>query len=168
MSVTEQRVDSQKLQADAKIDLFEIQLYPSGSLYVCRDFTTTWQGHTYQFWGVDLTGVGSSSDDSTSRPKFSVANYSYDSEGEPINGVFSALNAQNMLEGGTVIRRRVLKAHLDTNTNIKEEVRFKISKISSLRRDIITLELRNTLDGPRFTIPARKFLPPDFPQVKMY
>lgn len=80
----------------------------------------------------------------------------------------SSLQAQNAIEGATVIRRKVMKYHLENNINVKEEKRWKVSRIASENPDLVVLELRNTLDGPRFTIPARKFSPPEFKQVKLY
>lgn len=160
--------DSLKLDGDAYVHLFEFQFYPSGVMFVSPERTITWQGNTYNIWGMRLTGLARSSDDETSRPKLSLANFTYDDQGEPVKGVFSAIHAQNALEGATVIRRRVLKTHADNDTNIKQEKRWRVSRIASETPNIITLELRNTLDGPRFTIPARKFNPPEFAQVKLY
>lgn len=160
--------DANSLEGDAFIYLYEIQLYPSGVMRLCADRTVTWLGQQYDLWGIRLTGVASSSDDETSRPKLSMANFTYDQDGEPVRGVLSSLQAQNAIEGATVIRRKVMKYHLDNNINIKEEKRWKVSRIASENPDLVVLELRNTLDGPRFTIPARKFSPPTFKQVKLY
>lgn len=160
--------DALKLQGDAYRNFFEIQLYPSGSMYLTPEASTEWQGQTYENWGIKLSGVGRSSDDATTRPKFSIANFTYDELGEPIRGVFSALHAQGSIEGATVIWHKVLKTHADADVNIKQERRWRVSRIASETPNLVVLELRNTLDGPRFTIPARKFLPPEFPQVKLY
>lgn len=164
----EHLIDAQKLQADAYVDLFEINLYPTGVMYLCASQAVTWQTKVYQYWGIRMAGSGMSSDEEVSRPRLSIANFIYDSGGNPVRGVFSALNAQNKVEGGSVIRNRVLSAHLASNANIAEQKQWKIARVLSLDEDMITLELRNTLDGPRFTLPARKFIPPDFPQVKLY
>lgn len=161
------KLDVQQLEADAYVWLFEIQLYPTGSLFLARDYTVFWQGNNYEFWGLQLTGESRNSDDQAARPQLSLANFTYDVDGEPIKGVFSALNAQNKIEGATVIRRKVLKNHVTSNTNIKIENRWKVSRIIALTPDVVSLELRNTLDGPRFQLPARKFIPPDFPQVSL-
>lgn len=160
--------DALKLDSDAYTHLYEIQLYPTGNLYMCAERTITWQGHTYELWGLRLTGFGMNSDDQTSRPKFSLANFTYDESGNAIKGVFSALHAQGKIEGATIIRRRLLKTNADANLDIKEERRWKVSRIASERPDVVVLELRNSLDGPRFTMPARKFNPPEFSQVKLY
>lgn len=165
---TNQIVDSQSLNGDAIVDLYEIQFYPSGSMFVSPDRAVTWQGNQYQVWGIRLTGIAKSSDDETSRPKMSIANFTYDEDGNPLKGVFSAIHAQGALEGSTVILRKVLLNNLLDNLNIKEEMRWKVGRIASETPTIITLELRNSLDGPRFTVPARKFTPPEFSQVKLY
>lgn len=160
--------DANKLEADGTIFLYEIQLYPSGVMRLCADRSITWQGNTYDLWGIRLTGVSQNGDDEVSRPRVAIANFTYDPEGEPIRGVFSSLQAQKAIEGATITRYKLLKEHLDANLDIKETKKWKVSRISSEKPDLITLELRNTLDGPRFTIPARKFSPPEFRQVKLY
>ena len=160
--------DAQRLDGDAYVNLFEILFYPSGSMFICPERHVTWQGNEYNSWGLRLTGVSTSSDDETSRPKLSLANFTYDENGDAVRGVFSAIHAQQSLEGSIVIRRRVLKYNLENNINIKEEKRWRVSRIASETPNVITLELRNTLDGPRFTMPARKFLPPEFAQVTLY
>ena len=165
---TEHIADSLSLDGDAYRNFFEIQLYPSGYLYMTPEATTTWQGKTYENWGIKLSGLSRSSDDKTARPKFSIANFTYDDEGEPIRGVFSALHAQGAIEAATVIWRKVKKYNADNNINIVEERRWRVGRIASESPTVIVLELRNTLDGPRFTIPARKYVPPEFPQVKLY
>lgn len=162
------REDNQKLSADGKVELFEFQFYGGGVVFYCPTKTVTWQGNEYKYWPVQMTGVSANSDGETSRPKMTIGNFSYAPDGTPIRGVFSALHINNKVEGGTVIRRRVLNADIEANNNIKEEMRWKVSRVSSLTADLIVLELRNTLDGPRFTIPARKFVPPEFPQVSLY
>lgn len=165
---TEHIEDALKLEGDAYRHFFEIQLYPTGLLYLTPEATTTWQTKTYENWGMKLSGIAKSSDDKTSRPKLALANFTYNELGEPLKGVFSALHAQGAIEGATVIWRKVKKQNADANIDIKEEKRWRVARIASETPTIIMLELRNTLDGPRFTIPARKFLPPEFPQVKMY
>jgi len=163
----EQIRDTQQLQAEAYVHLYEIQLYPTGSMFLNPHYEINWQGNTYNFWGMKLTGLATSSDDKTSRPQLSLANFTYGIDGQPIKGVFSALSAQDKIEGATVIRRSILKPHADENINKFTELRWKVAKIVTNTPDVVTLELRNTLDGPRFTMPARKYLPPDFPQVTL-
>lgn len=160
--------DAQSLEADAYVDLYEIRFYPSGAMFVTADRECTWQGNKYNIWGLRLTGVAKSSDDETSRPKLALANFTYNDDGEAIKGVFSAIHAQNALEGSTVILRKVLKTNVLNDVDIKEEMRWRVARIAAETPTIMTLELRNTLDGPRYTIPARKFNPPEFAQVKLY
>lgn len=163
----EQREDAFKLQADAYVHLYELQLYPTGSMFLNPHYTVTWQGNTYNYWGMKISGMAQNSDDTTARPQLTIANFTYGVDGEPIKGVFSALNAQAKIEGATVIRRSLLKPHVDSNLPKASERRWKVSRIASMDDDVVTLELRNTLDGPRFTMPARKFMPPEFPQVSL-
>jgi hypothetical protein len=70
-------------------------------------------------------------------------------------------------EGSTIIHRRVLKPHLDSNTAISEDKYWRVSRVSNVvAGQTITLDLRSFMDGPSFAIPARRYMPDDgFPFV---
>ncbi len=151
--------DSKKLTADGYVYLFEILLVDNvTTIYLKNDNTVTWRGKTYDGTALQLTGVGSSADDETSRPQFGVANPA---------SVYSSLIDQGLLEGGVVSRYKVLKAHLDDDLPIFRRQRWKISRIATLLTDIVTMELRDIMDGQVFQTPARMFIPPDFPTVSL-
>jgi lambda family phage minor tail protein L len=62
--------DSQKLLADAEIDLFE--LTPTGgggTVYFKADNDVTWQGHTYEGLPITFVGFKKSTDGSAVMPK---------------------------------------------------------------------------------------------------
>ena len=150
--------DSLKLIADGIVDLFQIQLVEGGTVYIKNNNTVTYLGNTYEGIAVKLSGVGNSSGDDKARPSLDVANP---------EGVFSALVGQGKLEGAVVVRIRVLYTHLINNTNINMQQSWTVNKVSSLNRSSISLELRNTLDGSYFKLPARVFAPPEFPMVSL-
>jgi lambda family phage minor tail protein L len=159
---TSHLVEGQKLTADAVVDLFEIQL--KGTQYpVYVRFTNgpevTWQGKTYEAMACKFTGHARSADDERSRPKLQVLN--------PI-GLFNSFAMNGNIDGAVVERRRVLRQHLETNVNLSETTLWYVGRIMEIiTGQSITLELRALVDGPDQLIPARKYLPPEFPFVTL-
>lgn len=160
MSLPESHIeDSNKLDADAKIDLFQIHLTGSNTkVYLKADNNVTWQGNTYEGTGIKLEGVAKYSDDEVSRPKLTLFNP---------NGVYSSLVDQGLLDNALVIRHRVLKEHLEANQNISMRQQWRISRVSSMKKFYIIFELRDLMDGQSFLTPGRMFIGPEFTHVSL-
>ena len=151
--------DAKKLDADAIIDLYEITLSDkSTKIYLKSNNSVTWQGNLFEGTGINLSGVGSHSDDETARPKLTLYNP---------QGVYSYLIDRGLLDNSIIKRIRVLKVHLDSDSPISRSQQWRVSRVASLRKNIIALELRDMLDGQFFQTPARMFIPPEFPQVSL-
>ncbi len=151
--------DALLLDADAYIDLFQIVLSDQATqIYLKMNSGVTWQGQDYEGTGCKIENVGSYADDQTARPQLTVFNP---------EGIYSYLVDQGLLEGGKVVRYRVLKTHIDNDLPIYRRQQWRISRVASLRKGLIVLELRDMLDGQVFMTPARMFIPPDFPTVSL-
>lgn len=151
--------DAQKLEADAYVDLFQIILSDKSSkIYLKINKDTDWQGNTYEGTGIQIDGVGVYADDTTSRPKLTIFNP---------QGVFSSLLDSGLLDNATIVRYRVLKAHIDADLPIYRRQQWKVSRVASVKTPFIQLELRDMLDGQNFQVPGRMFIPPDFPTVSL-
>jgi len=159
--------DSQKLTADGLVDLFEITLdawrndfdYSNNTkVFIKANNTVIWQGNTYEGIGLRFSGAGNSADEQVSRPAFQVANP---------DGLFTSLVVNGRLEAALVTRKRVLKTDLDANVNQFQVQTWRVSRIASVTKTIITLELRDQLDGQTFLVPARIYMPPTFPLVSL-
>lgn len=151
--------DSKELEMDAYVDLFEITLADKVSkIYMKDNNTVTWRGNKYEGTGIKLTGVASYADDQVSRPELSLFNP---------NGVYSYLVDKELLDNARISRIRLLKQHLDGDIPVFRKQSWRVSRISSLRKDSIKLQLRDSLDGQFFLTPARMFIPPEFPQVSL-
>lgn len=151
--------DSKKLEGDAYIDLFEIELSDkSGKIYLKNNNSVNWQGNTYEGTAIKLDGVSQHSGDENSRPKLSVWNP---------NGVFSSLVDKGVLDNALIYRIRLLKKDLIEDTPIYRSQQWRVSRVMSLTKHNILLELRNQLDGQFFQVPGRMFIPPEFPQVSL-
>lgn len=155
----EQIDDVHKLTADAIVELFHIILNDGSNIYVKANDTVEWQGKSWEGIGIKMGTVTNSSDASeSSRPQLAVAN--------PL-GVFSSFVAAGKLDRAEILRYRVLRNHILTNRNIFSRQTWKVMRIVSLNKQMITLELRNQLDGPNFVTPARMYLAPEFPTVTL-
>lgn len=151
--------DAHKLDSDAYVELFEVILADNATKIYLKDKNTlTWQGKTYQGTALKLEGVAAYSDEQTARPKFSIANP---------KGAYSKLADDGALDNAIIMRRRVLKTHIDSDTPISRTQQWRVTRPASVNSNILVLELRDLMDGQHFTTPARMFIPPEFPQVSL-
>ncbi|WP_353645772.1 hypothetical protein [Mesorhizobium sp. WSM2239] len=152
--------DAQKLTADAHIDLFEIQLRTEPvTLRFTDSITRTWQGNLYEMFGIAISGEKRSAEDEESRPTLQVINP---------EGLFNSLVRQRLLDRATIIRRRVLLAHIEADVPIFQQRMWYVSRIADVTAgQSITMELRSMSEGPNVRLPARQFIPPDFPMVRL-
>lgn len=151
--------DAQLLEADGYVHLWRIQLRNNaGNVYLTDGRTIVFQGITYNATAIKLGPIKQSSEDEVSRPTLTIAN--------PEN-IYASFIAQDILEKSLVIRKRILRTNLEANANIFEQRTWYIGRVTSYLRGTVTVELRNLLDGPTFMIPARQYLPPDFPVVSL-
>ena len=151
--------DSNKLDADAYIELFKIILSDNSSIVYLKDSNdASWQGNTYEGTGIKLTGVGTYSDDETARPQLTLFNP---------KGVYSSLVDEGLLDNATVIRTRILKKHLEEDENISRSQQWRVNRVATLTKHSMSLELRDMLDGQYFLTPGRMYIPPEFPQVNL-
>lgn len=151
--------DAQKLDADAYIELFQIVLSDGiNKLYLKMDHDVTWQGNDYEGTGIKLDGVASHASEEVSRPNLTLFNP---------EGVYSSLIDDGLLDGARVIRYRVLKDDVENDRPIYRVQQWKISRISGVKRGVITTELRDLVDGQTFMVPYRMFIPPEFPTVSI-
>ena len=156
----EHLAESQKLTADAIINLYEIQLRTEPVILRLTDGpTVTWQGHEWETWGIQISGEKRSSNDEESRPQLQFYNP---------DGVFSNLVRNRLLDRATVIRRRVLRQHVEANVPIYQQRMWYISRVADVTAGLsISVELRSMSEGPNVRLPARQFIPPEFPMVRI-
>ncbi|ESY35772.1 hypothetical protein NKK48_01580 [Mesorhizobium sp. C386A] len=156
----EHMTESQKLTADAFVNLYEIQLKTEPVIMLLSDSVSrTWGGRNWEMFGIQLTGEKRSADGEETRPKLQLINP---------EGVFSTLVRQRLLDRATVIRYRLLRAHFEGDVQIYQRRMWYVSRIADVTAgQSITAELRVMTEGPNSKIPARQFIPPDFPMVRL-
>lgn len=154
--------DSHKLQADARIDLYE--LTPSNGSGVVRfksDNDVTWRGNTYTGLPLALTGEKKSIDSGLTMPQLMIGNGAVDMS------PFKALVFDGYLDNAVIVRQVVLLDNLVNNRLIRESYTYRVKRVVDYSRLKITLQLATLSDSLGFSMPYRQYLPPGFPSVSM-
>lgn len=152
----EQLEDAQKLIADGIVQLYEIRLSDGTYLHLKADNSVEWNG--YQWTGIPILfeGYSSAQGSSYSRPTLSIANP---------DGAFSTFVRDGFLDRAVVNRYIVLYDDIVNDRPIYQKKTWVIWFIKTLNKNIIQVELRNPMDGVNFDVPARMYIPPEFPFV---
>lgn len=156
---TEHVEDVQSLNPDYVCDLFEIKLLDNqGTIRLWNGPKVTWQGFDYEFIPAKIGKENENTDDVQNRPDFTFYNP---------DDMFTAYILQGYLEGATFTRKRVLAAHLRSDLNISKKRVWKLVHVMSIAPGVVTTELRDLSAGPNQVVPARVFMPPEFPAVSL-
>lgn len=151
------KIENLKLEADAYVDLFQIDLYNKTTLRLKAGDDIEWAGYLWEGYPIELSGHELDSE-KLSRPTLRVVNP---------EGIFSSLFISGDIEKATLYRYRVLRQDLDNNREIYQRLKWIIWNIKSITKNYVELELRNPMDGNNFNVPARLFIQPDFPSVTL-
>lgn len=152
------RENNEKLVSDGYVHLFEIKLRNGEYLYFKENNTVKWQGRTWTGIPMAFEGYSSASGESLSRPTLSIANP---------EGSFSTFIRDGILLRSVITRYSVLYQDILNNRNIYQKKVWVAWNVPQLTRDMLQLELRNPMDGVNFDVPARMYLPPEFPSVTL-
>ena len=158
MTPVEHLVENEKLVADGYVDLYEIELNNGTFLHLKSNNTVKWQGIEWQGVPIQFDGYSSSSAESLSRPKLQMVNQ---------NGTFSTFVRDGLLIRAKFKRIRVLYQNILNDVNIRQEQVWIMWTPTVLNSKYIEFELRSPLDGPNFIVPARMYMPPEFPSVSL-
>lgn len=150
---TEHLQDALKLQGDALVDLWEVQLKTSGLIYrFWNGPTRTWQAKTFEGMACNLANEGTGSEGQNSRPTLTVSNP------ENLFGVFAA---EGYFDLATFRRYRLLQTHLTNNQNISEQRIWICGRVLNSTDGVLQLELRSSTDTPAWKTPRRTYSPSD-------
>lgn len=151
--------EAYKLDAQGLVELFQIDLLSSaGSIYFTPYIDVTWKGSNWSSFPCTITDSGVQSAGENNRPKMTIANP---------DGIFSGYVNSNVLDNAIISRYRVSPEDIATNSSIFMKNTWRISKVVSLNKNMIVLELRSALDGHNFKMPGNSFFPPDYPHVTL-
>lgn len=147
------------LNPDAIVEMFRIELADKTTVFFLSPHgETSWRGDVYDNIPCKMTDVTLDSDGKATRPKFSFVNP---------QGMFTPGIYEGRMDLATITRYRILKGDLEMNLDTAVQESFRVSKVVSVTRALVVLELRDVLDGHAFKIPARAFYPPEFPHVQL-
>jgi lambda family phage minor tail protein L len=152
--------ESLKLTADALVDVFELHIKNSETVIMFTNHPDiTWRGNDYDQVGCSLSGSSRSSDAEESRPTLTI---------QDLGGVFTPFIKAKTLDYATLVRKRVLRKHLEANLAISQTRMWLISRPKEwVPGEAISFELRNMTEGANFMIPVRQYYPPEFPFVRI-
>lgn len=166
--------DAQKLIADGIVQLYEIKLANNTYLHLKPDNSVTWNGYDWMGIPTLFEGYSTAQADSYSRPTLSMANPDYINEND--GNARSSLSAlvlptedypYGLLNRAIVNRYLVLYDDLINDRPIYQKKTWIIWFIKTINRNVIQVELRNPMDGVNFDVPARMYIPPEFPFVSL-
>lgn len=155
---TEHLAEARKLNPNPYVELFEIKIQQDVYIWCTSHPTVTWRDQVWENYPLTFSGYNVQSTGEQSRPKLQIANP---------NAIFSSFVAKNELKKATVTRYMVFRDDLVNDVRVYIRNKWQISRVATLTKDSITFELRSILDGVRYTLPARQYLPPDFPSTTM-
>lgn len=150
--------DAFNLDGKGMAFLYKIVLSDLTTFCLSPKRSWSWQGDTYEEVPCHMTGFARYADGKMSRPKFSVVNP---------NGMFTSYVNTGALEGAKVTRHRILIDDLQADNNLALSQTLRVSRVASVTKQLIVLELRGALDGANFKLPERTFNPPEFPHVSL-
>ncbi len=148
-------LESKGLREFYKLDFLEGE---NVSLFLSPHNEYDWLGETWNHLPCKISESSQNSTGEQSRPKFTIMNP---------NGLFSTLIEQGKTDGALVTRYRILLSDLQSGVNAYVKNIWVLSKVVSLNKDTAVFELRSSMDGAFFDLPARSFYPPDFPTVSL-
>ena len=152
--------DALKLTADGKVSLFELTPVTGGTIYFTPDSPVTWRGHEYEGLPCAVTGEETSTEKSPT-PRMTIGQENMDLL--PFKGLIN----DGHLDGGLLVRKKVLLDDLQNNRNIFERTVWRIKRPDSYSRTKISLVLASYSTAHNQTVPFRQYMPPSFPWVDL-
>ncbi len=155
-----QQFDAFELESKGIREFYKLEFLDGEefTMYLSPHNEYDWLDHTWNFLACKISESAQNSTGEQSRPKFSIVNP---------NGLFSTLIEQGKTDGALVTRYRILLSDLEAGVNAYVKHIWVLSKVVSLNKDSAIFELRSSMDGAFFDLPARSFYPPDFPTVSL-
>lgn len=152
------RENNEKLVADGYVHLYEIKLRNGTFLCFKENNTVKWQGRIWTGIPLSFEGYSTAAGDKLARPTLLIANP---------DGAFSTFIRDGLILRSEITRYSVLYEDILNDKPVFQKKTWIAWNVPSLTREAMTLELRNPMDGVNFDIPARMYLPPEFPSVTL-
>ena len=146
------------LSVEALVHLYRIELTDNTTFLLSPQKEVTWRGQVYEEVPCHMSGFGQHSDAKVNRPRFTFANPA---------GIFTQPLYDGRMDNASITRIRVLSSDLLADNDFSVEETYRVSRIITIAKNMAIVEMRDALDGHHFKLPARQFIPPEFPHVKL-
>jgi phage-related protein len=153
--------DAHKLIADGRVDLFSLTPSGGGTVHFKNDDDVTYQSIFYKGVPTRLTSEKKTSDAGWQLPKLQIGQPDIDIS------AFKGLIFDGYVDNAIVVRKTVLRQHLDADLDISQERVYRVKRVESYSRSQIVLQLATVSDALGFMMPHRLYLPPAFPSVRV-
>ena len=155
-----QQFDAHELESRGIREFYKIEFLTqdNSTMYLTPHDSIEWLGQVWEFLPCKLTENAQNSTGEMSRPKLSAFNP---------DGIFSLWIESGQTDGAIVTRYSALLSDIEAGVAAYTKNMWVISKVVNLNKHIVVFELRSTLDGANFSLPARGFYPPEFPSVSL-
>lgn len=155
-----QRFDAFELESKGLREFYKIEFLDANEtvLYLTPHNEVVWLGHKWEFLPCKIAGNAKNSNGEVSRPKLSIVNP---------QGRWSQAIETGLSDGAMITMYRTLLSDMEAGVAAYSKAVWIMSKVVSLTKDLAVFELRSTLDGASYQLPARSFYPPDFPTVSL-
>ena len=158
VDLTRHQEQARTLNPEPYVDLYEVRVNPSAVVRLTNHPNVSWAGSEWENWAVELDGLGAKTTGEVNRPQLRMAN---------LGGLFSPIVAGGLVYQGSVTRYRVLIQDLHDGRVSYLRNFWEVSRVASLSKDAIVLELRAPMDRQDYSLPARQFIAPEFPYVTL-
>lgn len=158
VDLTRHQEQARTLNPEPYVDLYEVRVNPSAVVRLTNHPNVSWAGSEWENWAVELDGLGAKTTGEVNRPQLRLAN---------LGGLFSPIVAGGLVYQGSVTRYRVLIQDLHDGRVSYLRNFWEVSRVASLSKDAIVLELRAPMDRQDYSLPARQFIAPEFPYVTL-
>ena len=152
--------EQHELTASEYIQLLKIHIEtdsdPLIKLY-CVNQDLTWDDLFWSKVPFVVSGIGQKGAGERTRPKLVLPNP---------EGIYSPYIQKGFLEGALVTYHRLHPDSLETGFS-DETYEFYISRIVESNNQYINVQLNHLTDGNRFKLPSRRFIQPEFSQVRL-
>lgn len=122
----------------------------------CASQTLEWDGQTWPKAAFSLTGIGEKGTSERVRPKLVIPNP---------DGIYSYYVGNGFLEGSQVTYYQVHPDDLETSQSQTQY--YFINRVTEMNRRYINCQLSSFSDGNSFKLPSKRFIQPEFNQVRL-
>jgi phage-related protein len=153
--------DAHKLIADGRVELFSLSPAAGSTVHFKADNAVTYQGIFYAGLPLKISGEKQTSDSGFQQPKLTIGQPNVDIS------AFKALLFDGYVDNALVVRRTVLRTHLESDIGVYQERSYRVKRVEGYGRTQIVLQLATVSDSLGFMMPHRLYIPPAFPSVRI-